>query len=42
MALNLAKKGIDVILTYQHKKEDALEVVNEIRGDVDNGPPPCS
>ncbi|HEY0176789.1 MAG TPA: SDR family oxidoreductase [Pedobacter sp.] len=30
MALNLAKKGIDVILTYNHKKEEALAVVAEI------------
>jgi NAD(P)-dependent dehydrogenase (short-subunit alcohol dehydrogenase family) len=30
MALSLAKKGIDVILTYQNKKEDALAVVAEI------------
>jgi NAD(P)-dependent dehydrogenase (short-subunit alcohol dehydrogenase family) len=30
MALNLAKKGIDVILTYNSKKEEALEVVKEI------------
>jgi NAD(P)-dependent dehydrogenase (short-subunit alcohol dehydrogenase family) len=30
MALNLAKKGIDVILTYNSKKEEALAVVKEI------------
>ncbi len=30
MALNLAKKGIDVILTYNSKKEEAQAVVNEI------------
>ncbi len=30
MALNLAKKGIDVILTYNSKKEEALAVVAEI------------
>jgi len=30
MALSLAKKGIDVILTYNSKKEEALAVVNEI------------
>jgi NAD(P)-dependent dehydrogenase (short-subunit alcohol dehydrogenase family) len=31
MALNLAKKGIDVILTYHSKKEEALKVVSEIK-----------
>jgi NAD(P)-dependent dehydrogenase (short-subunit alcohol dehydrogenase family) len=31
MALNIAKKGIDVILTYKTKKEEALAVVGEIR-----------
>jgi NAD(P)-dependent dehydrogenase (short-subunit alcohol dehydrogenase family) len=31
MALNLAKKGIDVILTYNSKKEEALAVVKEIQ-----------
>lgn len=30
MALSLAKKGIDVILTYNSKREEALAVVNEI------------
>jgi NAD(P)-dependent dehydrogenase (short-subunit alcohol dehydrogenase family) len=30
MALNLAKKGLDVILTYNSKKEEADNVVNEI------------
>jgi len=30
MALHLAKKGIDVIVTYNSKKEDALETVKEI------------
>lgn len=30
MALNLAKKGIDVILTYNSKKEEAQETVSEI------------
>jgi NAD(P)-dependent dehydrogenase (short-subunit alcohol dehydrogenase family) len=30
MALNLAKKGIDIILTYNSKKEEALAVVKEI------------
>ena len=30
MALNLAKKGIDVVLTYHSKKEEALAVVTEI------------
>jgi NAD(P)-dependent dehydrogenase (short-subunit alcohol dehydrogenase family) len=30
MALSLAKKGIQVILTYNSKKQEALEVVNEI------------
>ncbi|HEV7380975.1 MAG TPA: SDR family oxidoreductase [Dyadobacter sp.] len=30
MAINLAKKGIDVILTYQSKRELALDVVSEI------------
>ncbi|WP_158800245.1 SDR family oxidoreductase [Pedobacter sp. L105] len=30
MALNLAKKGIDVILTYHSKKDEALAVVAEI------------
>jgi NAD(P)-dependent dehydrogenase (short-subunit alcohol dehydrogenase family) len=30
MALNLAKKGLDVILTYNSKKEEALNVVSEI------------
>lgn len=30
MALNLAKKGTDVILTYNSKKEEALAVVKEI------------
>ena len=29
-ALQLAKKGFDVIITYQSKKEDAEKVVNEI------------
>lgn len=31
MALSLAKKGIDVILTYHTKKEEAEQVVNEIK-----------
>ncbi|WP_074407335.1 SDR family NAD(P)-dependent oxidoreductase [Aquimarina megaterium] len=31
MALSLAKKGIDVILTYNTKKEEAEKVVNEIK-----------
>jgi NAD(P)-dependent dehydrogenase (short-subunit alcohol dehydrogenase family) len=31
MALNLAKKGIDVILTYNSKKDEALAVVKEIQ-----------
>jgi len=30
MALNLAKKGLDVILTYNSKKEEAQETVSEI------------
>lgn len=30
MALSLAKKGNDVIITYHSKKEEALEVVSEI------------
>lgn len=30
MALNLAKKGINVILTYHSKREEALQVVAEI------------
>ncbi len=30
MAINLARKGIDVILTYNSKKEEALAVVAEI------------
>jgi NAD(P)-dependent dehydrogenase (short-subunit alcohol dehydrogenase family) len=30
MALSLAGKGLDIILTYNSKKEEALEVVNEI------------
>lgn len=30
MALSLAQKGIDVLLTYNHKKEEALAVVAEI------------
>lgn len=32
MALNLAQKGIDVILTYNSKKEEAREVVQQIEG----------
>ncbi|WP_192350078.1 SDR family oxidoreductase [Algoriphagus sp. Y33] len=32
MALNLAKKGLDVILTYHSKKEEADKVVAEIEG----------
>lgn len=31
MALNLAKKGIDVVLTYHSKKEEAQAVVAEIK-----------
>lgn len=31
MALNLAKKGLDVVLTYNSKKEEAEEVVTEIQ-----------
>ena len=31
MALSLAKKGNDVIITYNSKKEEALEVVGEIK-----------
>ncbi|WP_321332486.1 SDR family oxidoreductase [uncultured Bacteroides sp.] len=31
MALNLAKKGIDVVITYNSKKEDAEAVVSEIK-----------
>jgi NAD(P)-dependent dehydrogenase (short-subunit alcohol dehydrogenase family) len=30
MALNLAKKGLDLVLTYNSKKEEADNVVNEI------------
>ena len=30
MALNIAKKGIDVVITYHSKKEEALAVVAEI------------
>lgn len=30
MALSIAKKGLDVILTYNSKKEEAEEVVNQI------------
>lgn len=30
MALQLAGKGIDVVLTYQHREEDALQTVAEI------------
>jgi NAD(P)-dependent dehydrogenase (short-subunit alcohol dehydrogenase family) len=30
MALNLAKKGLDLVLTYNSKKEEADSVVNEI------------
>ncbi len=30
MALSLAKKGIDVIITYNSKQEEALAVVAEI------------
>jgi NAD(P)-dependent dehydrogenase (short-subunit alcohol dehydrogenase family) len=30
MALSIAKKGFDVILTYNSKKEEALEVITEI------------
>jgi len=30
MAINIAKKGIDVILTYRSKEAEALEVVKEI------------
>lgn len=32
MALSIAQKGIDVILTYNNKKEEALEVVASIEG----------
>jgi NAD(P)-dependent dehydrogenase (short-subunit alcohol dehydrogenase family) len=32
MSLSLARKGIDVILTYHSKKEEAQEVVSEIEG----------
>ena len=32
MALSLAAKGIDVILTYHTKKEEAEKVVSEIEG----------
>src|SRR4051812_38280185 len=31
MALNIAKKGLDVLLTYHSKKEEAQAVVSEIR-----------
>jgi NAD(P)-dependent dehydrogenase (short-subunit alcohol dehydrogenase family) len=31
MALNLAKQGVDVILTYNSKKDEALTVVKEIQ-----------
>lgn len=31
MAISLAKKGIDVILTYNNKKEEADEVVKEVK-----------
>lgn len=31
MAIGLAKKGVDVVLTYNSKKEDALAVVHEIQ-----------
>ncbi|ASK32343.1 short-chain dehydrogenase [Chryseobacterium sp. T16E-39] len=30
MAINLAKKGIDVLFTYQSKEEDAIETAKEI------------
>jgi NAD(P)-dependent dehydrogenase (short-subunit alcohol dehydrogenase family) len=31
MALSLARKGLDVIITYRSKKEEAQEVINEIQ-----------
>ena len=31
MALNLAKQGITVIITYQNSKKDALKVLKEIK-----------
>lgn len=31
MALNLAKKGLDVVITYNSKKEEALAVVEQIK-----------
>src|SRR5882672_10814517 len=33
MALSIAKKGIDVILTYNSKKEEAEAVVKEIKAE---------
>ncbi|HQD91491.1 MAG TPA: SDR family NAD(P)-dependent oxidoreductase [Syntrophomonadaceae bacterium] len=31
IALKLGQKGLDVIITYHSKKEDALQVVEEIQ-----------
>ncbi len=31
MAINIAKKGIDVIITYHSKKEEAMKVVDQIK-----------
>lgn len=31
MALNLAKQGISVVITYQNSRKDALKVLNEIK-----------
>ena len=30
MAISLAKKGVDSIITYRNKKDEAIEVVREI------------
>jgi len=32
MAISIARKGIDVIITYRNNKESAMEVVNEMEG----------
>ncbi len=42
MAIKLAQKGVDVILTYNSKKEEALAVVAEIEEAGQKKPQPYS
>jgi hypothetical protein len=38
MALKLAARGMDIIITYHSQKEDALQVMNEINTSLNIAP----